>query len=106
MYGNLTFSVRSNRKKGEKMGKSLSVYLGDVALDTLENIKKFFGSFGYKPSDSGIITSALSTYGWYLQVKQWQQPRCPNSACGEPLKKIVQKCPACGEPLKWVPITP
>lgn len=87
------------------MGKSMSIYLSDGALVLLEQIKAFFRRLGYEPSDSGIVTSAISTYAWWIEQKQ-SKPRCPNLACGEILNDYASTCPACGTPIKWIATSP
>ncbi len=99
-------NIRNNRKSENKMGKSVSIYLGDNALTTLENIKTFFKNYGINPADSGIMAAALATYGWYLGAKNKPLPYCPNAACGEQLTGCEKECPACKQVIKWIAITP
>jgi hypothetical protein len=101
----ITESVRDSRKGQSKTGKSLSIYLGDGALAVLERIKQFFQKWGYGASESGVVASALTTYEWYLLVKQ-NPPQCPNPACRDSLTGFVLTCPACGTPIKWIAISP
>ncbi len=88
------------------MGKSVSIYLGDNALATLENIKTFFKKYSMEPTDSGVMAAALATYTWYLEMKNNPLPHCPNPACGEQLIGQEKQCPACKQVIKWIAIAP
>jgi len=89
------------------MGKSMSVYLGDTALVTLDNIRNYFRQTAkIEAADSAIIAAAINVYAWFLTVSKDPNKHCPNAACGNILNGCVDTCPACSTPIKWVAILP